>query len=474
MKKLFFMLALVAISVLSYGQDNQLVWANGRLLYGTPIVGMDSLTYDRMEDVDTLHLLLPRTLIKVEHDTVYIHDTINLADQQLTNIKLQTLDATLVSQFKATLNATAQGSISITDSGEYGFIYSKDSSSLENGVRISCDLGSQGVLIKEVNSLQSGSKYFYMPYFTSGSYKTYGEIKSFITTDVGNEGINLSETATSNCYIITAAGDYKINVSEYTASSAFLLWNENGADDISNVYLDGDFVHFTKNSFNEGNAVISIADASGSIVWSWHIWTTDMPQFVTIDNRHWMDRNIGATSTSSSDDGVYGLLFTPGNPFPFPGPKYTSTWSITSTPSVPDGWYVADGYGFYSSSKMPTPATPMQLCTRTDVYGNSIYYRNMGSYSQVPAGCRLPSSSVFQSLIGYEPTIVDNGVYANANLYIPCIYNDVRSTTHGRYLCSGIYNSAAVATYAITFYDGVSKQDYCVGASLEPIRCYKQ
>ena len=76
MKKLFFMLALVAMSVLSFGQDNQLVWANGRLLYGAPIESIDSLTYDEMEDVDTLHLLLPRTLIKVVHDTVYIHDTV--------------------------------------------------------------------------------------------------------------------------------------------------------------------------------------------------------------------------------------------------------------------------------------------------------------------------------------------------------------------------------------------------------------
>ena len=76
MKKLFFLLACVAMSVLSFGQDNQLVWANGRLLYGTPIESIDSLTYDEMEDIDTLHLLLPRTLIKVVHDTVYIHDTV--------------------------------------------------------------------------------------------------------------------------------------------------------------------------------------------------------------------------------------------------------------------------------------------------------------------------------------------------------------------------------------------------------------
>ena len=80
MKKLFFLLACVAMSVLSFGQDNQLVWANGHLLYGTPIESIDSLTYDEMQDIDTLHLLLPRTLIKVVHDTVVktevIHDTL--------------------------------------------------------------------------------------------------------------------------------------------------------------------------------------------------------------------------------------------------------------------------------------------------------------------------------------------------------------------------------------------------------------
>ena len=42
MKKLFFMLALVAMSVLAMGQDNQLVWANGHLLYGTPVESIDS------------------------------------------------------------------------------------------------------------------------------------------------------------------------------------------------------------------------------------------------------------------------------------------------------------------------------------------------------------------------------------------------------------------------------------------------
>ena len=77
MKKLFFFLAFVAMNVFSFGQ-NQLVWLNGKLLYGTPIESIDSMTYNEMQDVDTLHLLLPSALVK--RDTVinyvYIHDTI--------------------------------------------------------------------------------------------------------------------------------------------------------------------------------------------------------------------------------------------------------------------------------------------------------------------------------------------------------------------------------------------------------------
>ena len=78
MKKLFFLLACVAMSVLSMAQVNQLVWANGRLLYGSPITNVDSLTYDESAGMDTL--LLPRVLMKEVHDTVYVtqvvHDTV--------------------------------------------------------------------------------------------------------------------------------------------------------------------------------------------------------------------------------------------------------------------------------------------------------------------------------------------------------------------------------------------------------------
>lgn len=76
MRKIFTIIALVAISMFAMAQTNQLVWSNGRLIYGTSIETIDSLTYGEMEEIDTLHLLLPRTLVKVVYDTVYIHDTI--------------------------------------------------------------------------------------------------------------------------------------------------------------------------------------------------------------------------------------------------------------------------------------------------------------------------------------------------------------------------------------------------------------
>ena len=80
MKKLILFVALFAMSILSKAQDNQLVWANGKLLYGTPMESIDSMTYDEMRDIDTLRVILPKTLIQVVYDTIVqtevVYDTI--------------------------------------------------------------------------------------------------------------------------------------------------------------------------------------------------------------------------------------------------------------------------------------------------------------------------------------------------------------------------------------------------------------
>jgi hypothetical protein len=349
-----------------------------------------------------------------------------------------------------------------------GVTSSNNETSISEGMPYSTNLiVDDNYYISSVNILMNGYDVTSTSY-SEGTIKIKEVTGNIIITATAlpySEGVDLSAQGMANCYIVSESGKYKFSITGYNGSKAFLLWNENGVNDITEVELSGNYIYFQKNEFQKGNAVISLADAEGTIVWSWHIWSTDKPNAIEVNGQKWLDRNLGATSTEPNNPDVYGLRYNPGNPFPFPGPKYSS-FSITETPSVPEGWYVAEGYGFYSSSKMPGPATPMMLCNRTDVFGNSVYFRT--GYSQCPIGYYLPSASTFQNLLGFEPTITDYGVWVNDNLYIPC---NEPNGTNGRYLCSGIYNSTAVDTWIISFYEGVSKKTYCQGAALLPIRC---
>ena len=80
MKKVLFFLAMALTCAFATAQTNQVVWLNGKVLYGHPITTIDSMTYDMngMMEGDTLHLIMPRSTMYVVHDTVriVIKDTI--------------------------------------------------------------------------------------------------------------------------------------------------------------------------------------------------------------------------------------------------------------------------------------------------------------------------------------------------------------------------------------------------------------
>ena len=78
MKKFFLSLAVFVMALCANAQTNQYFWYNGNLMMGNPIAQIDSVTFGDGEPADTLHIMLPRTIIKTVHDTVYItiHDTI--------------------------------------------------------------------------------------------------------------------------------------------------------------------------------------------------------------------------------------------------------------------------------------------------------------------------------------------------------------------------------------------------------------
>ncbi len=116
---------------------------------------------------------------------------------------------------------------------------------------------------------------------------------------VGTTITNLSSSETANCYIVQSAGNKKFNASvkgnshESVGSplSAKVLWESfnthtapNPGDIVTNVtYLDG-YVYFRVPFTKKGNAVIAVYDGengTGNILWSWHIWVTDLDGLTT-------------------------------------------------------------------------------------------------------------------------------------------------------------------------------------------------
>ena len=83
MRKFFLSLAVVACSLLSYAQTNQVVWNNGRMQYAAPIGNIDSITYQKtITESDTLFFILPRSTERVVHDTIFIHDTVYISEDK--------------------------------------------------------------------------------------------------------------------------------------------------------------------------------------------------------------------------------------------------------------------------------------------------------------------------------------------------------------------------------------------------------
>ena len=159
---------------------------------------------------------------------------------------------------------------------------------------------------------------------------------------------NLSEGGTANSYIVSEAGSYKFNPTKGNSSesvgsiaSAVVLWETFGTDVTPNVgdlvknvkYENGVISFETPSAYKEGNAVIAAKDASGEILWSWHIWLTDQPegQVYYNDAGTMMDRNLGATSATPGDVGALGLLYQWGRKDPFLGSSSISSSTVAES-----------------------------------------------------------------------------------------------------------------------------------------------
>lgn len=97
-----------------------------------------------------------------------------------------------------------------------------------------------------------------------------------------------------------------------------LVW-ESTKGLIYNLQIQHGYIRFQLREAREGNAVVAVVDSENNIMWSWHVWITDVPQDVNMGNDIiFMDRNLGATDATSGLES-YGLYYQWGRKDPSPG-----------------------------------------------------------------------------------------------------------------------------------------------------------
>ena len=374
------------------------------------------------------------------------------------NITLSELSVTPES-FKAEVRGSVSG-LSEEDK-EYikvGVIYSSESGKIEigEGRKVDAtDISDDGVFSTLLSDLTVETKYYYCGYVYQGGSYTYGTPAEFTTLKHPYEfsydlnvssATDLSSSGSANCYIVSNGGLYKFktvkgNSSESVGNvaSASILWETFGTSEIPECcdlikavcYKDGYIAFQIADIFKEGNAVIAAKDASGNILWSWHIWLTDQPQGQEYYNNAgtMMDRNLGATSATPGDVGALGLLYQWGRKDPFLGSSsihYDSMAEAKSTISFPSGVESDSSTGTIAYATA-NPTTFIKCnssnydwySTGTSSTDNTRWTTSESTksiYDPCPAGWRVPdggSNGVWSKALGSSSSYI--GTYDSTN-----------------------------------------------------------
>lgn len=288
-----------------------------------------------------------------------------------------------------------------------------------------------GSFTSTMSNLTSGSTYYVRAYATNAAGTGYGKEMEFKTT--GEAPYVALEAA--NCFIVSSSETYsfktvKGNSSESVGdvASAEVLWESYGTSEtpsvgslITSVLSEsGSIVFEVVDPYREGNAVIAAKDASGTILWSWHIWMTDEPEEQIYYNNAgtMMDRNLGATSATPGDVGALGLLYQWGRKDPFLGSssiseeisaKSTLTWPSKVSSNSTNGTikyatehpttfitYNSNNYDWYYTGDSSTDDTRWQF--------------DKTIYDPCPSGWRIPDggSNGVWNIAGFSSTTYDD------------------------------------------------------------------
>ncbi|MBQ7269335.1 MAG: hypothetical protein IJS62_05720 [Bacteroidales bacterium] len=233
---------------------------------------------------------------------------------------------------------------------------------------------------------------------------------------------DLSVAESANCYVVTTSGSYCFKSvkgnsgAEIVPAYVDVLWesvNTTTAPSAGTViapepHYDEGYIFFTATG-NKGNAVIAAKDASGDVLWSWHIWVpSSVPGAAAYSNSStggMMDRDLGALSETPANPFSSGLIYQWGRKDPFPG---ICGYSTANPEIATTGSFVLSATSAEKGTEDYAIAHPTEyLYCPSSVQGNQdwVYGGNNSHWGAVktiydpcPPGYQVPVNGVWAGL----------------------------------------------------------------------------
>ena len=328
---------------------------------------------------------------------------------------------------------------------------------------------------------------------------------------------NLSKEGTANSYIVSRPGVYSIAAVEgnstkqlESAVMASVVWETFGTHEkpakgdliFAVKYDDGNVYFKTTDMFEEGNALIAVMDANGTILWSWHIWLTDKPKEQVYYNGAgvMMDRNLGATSATPGDPGTMGLSYQWGRKDPLMGKLTTDMYDASESTYLWPAEIWPDSNKGTIEYTISHPTTIFSwgnygdwLYSETTKLDNTRWQSEKTIYDPCPAGWRIPdggSDGVFAKALGstegrHNPNVLNfSGILGDDSvIYYPVPGCDINNGNYSNcyiWTTTSYHNHSenqGVNTLRIEYgyeYAYLYTNDYMYRCDRNYVRCQKE
>lgn len=243
---------------------------------------------------------------------------------------------------------------------------------------------------------------------------------------------DLSAVESANCYMITEPGTYKFktvkgNTAENvgTSAKAEIIWETYGNMDevaansvIAEVSYASDYVTFkTPDTLKKGNALIAVKDASGVILWSWHIWVIADQAIAATDlgfgdGSQMMNYNLGALAEPGTPES-FGLVYQWGRKDPFVaggslGHSDVATVAGTAWTVTPEQAKVSSDFANQNPTVFADVTGSDGMKDWLDPTDPTRWATTKGMHDPCPAGWRVPAEEDAPSFFSSSLTIISS------------------------------------------------------------------